>query len=208
MVKDVAIYFEGGGENRSTRDPLRLGLSEFLRDLRKRVREQRGKWRIIPCGGRQEAYNAFCDALENEPAMHNVLLVDSETAPLDFEDPWTHLKSRQGDEWDQPDGADRTRCFLMVVTMESWLFTDTASAKKHFGKNFDDTALPKPEYVETTSKPALNAAIAKAMKSCNRTYKKIEDGSALLQKVEATFVRKHSASCDRLFKLLLDRGKK
>ena len=36
------------------------------------------QWRPIICGGRQEAYEKFFDALVKEPQVFNVLLVDSE----------------------------------------------------------------------------------------------------------------------------------
>ena len=96
MVKDIAIYIEGGGDTAQTLDPFRRGMSAFLKAVVDAVRKRRIRWRVIPCGGRQQAYDAFVDALANEAEVFNVLLVDSEDPVAIAVSPWEHLKNRAG----------------------------------------------------------------------------------------------------------------
>jgi hypothetical protein len=98
VVKDIAIYVEGGGDTTQTLDPIRRGMSAFLKSVVDAVRQRRIRWRIIPCGGRGLAYRAFVDALENEPEVFNMLLVDSEDPVAITVSPWDHLKGREGDK--------------------------------------------------------------------------------------------------------------
>src|SRR5437660_3151545 len=123
-------------------------MSEFLLYLRKHVQAQRRSWRVIPCGGRQEAYDAFVDALDKEPDVFNVLLVDSEDPVAIGVSPWDHLKKRKGDEWDKPTGADDTRCQMMVACMEAWFLADPDGLKKHYGGNFEEAKLPPANQAE------------------------------------------------------------
>ena len=62
--------------------------------------------RLVSCGGRNAAFDDFLTAHANANADDYVaLLVDSEDPVIDIEQPWNHLKERDG--WDKPD--DRTR---------------------------------------------------------------------------------------------------
>ena len=45
MVKDIAIYIEGGGDTAETIDPFRRGMSAFLQSVVKLVRDRRIRWR-------------------------------------------------------------------------------------------------------------------------------------------------------------------
>ena len=109
MINSIAIYIEGGGNTPQTLTPFRRGMSAFLKPVVDVVRQKRIRWRVIPCGGRRQAYDAFVDAIENEPDVFNVLLVDSEESVSDAS-PWTHLQNREGDQWTQPSAVDDARC--------------------------------------------------------------------------------------------------
>ena len=97
-VVGLKIYVEGGGNSNLLRTACRRGVSEFLNKAGLAGRMPR----IVACGGRRDAYDAFCTAwAKGEPAL---LLVDSE-APVgttcrrgkpDQWDPWLHLHHRQG----------------------------------------------------------------------------------------------------------------
>lgn len=78
MVSEIALYVEGGGNSRQTKDKLREGFGEFLTELRALARSKRIGWRIVACGSRNEAYDDFCTAMRQNPDAFNVLLVDSE----------------------------------------------------------------------------------------------------------------------------------
>lgn len=205
MIKSIAIYIEGGGDGTQTLVPFRTGMSAFLKPIVDKVRSKRIQWRVIPCGGRQAAYDAFVDALEKEPEVHNVLLVDSEdpiaiTVPPA---PWAHLKKRVGDKWKKPSGADDERCQLMTACMETWFLADPDGLKKHFKGNFDESKLPPADQAETRTKSQINDALSKATKPTKaKEYKKIRDGAKLLAIVDPAVVRKHCKWCERLFKAL------
>lgn len=205
MTKSIAIYIEGGGPTCQTQAPFRTGMSAFLKPVVDVVRSKRIQWRVIICGGRKEAYDAFIDALANEPEVFNVLLVDAEEPIAITVQPWEHLKNREGDKWDKPKGADVARCQLMVACMEAWFLADPACLKKHFGGNFDGSKLPAANLAESRTKETINDALKKATKGTKANeYKKIRDGAKLLEKADPTEVRKHCKWCERLFKTLGD----
>lgn len=80
MVNEIRIYAEGGGDKADTKARIREGLSVFLDPIRHAAREKRIRWRVIACGGRGQAYDAFVSAVRQHPDAHNILLVDSEGA--------------------------------------------------------------------------------------------------------------------------------
>lgn len=203
MVNRIAIYVEGGGPSSATRRPFRDGMCTFLGLVLCEVRRRRIGWQVIPCGGRRQAYDAFVDALRNEPSVFNVLLVDSEAPIAITVSTWGHLKDRSGDGWAQPAGADDARCQMMVACMEAWFLADPAGLKEHFGGNFDSGKLPPANLAETRTKSDINNALNQATRSTKaKEYKKIRDGAKLLMKVNPAEVRKNCKWCDRLFQTL------
>jgi hypothetical protein len=197
MVTDVAIYLEGGGPTAATRTPFRQGMSGFLKPLVELARARKIRWRIVPCGSRNEAFDDFLDALDKEPEVFNVLLVDSEALPA-TDLPWDHLKSR--DNWNKPASAVDRHCHLMTACMESWLVVDREALKKYFGEGFDETKLPLPQYVETSAKKRVSDSLNKATKETTaKGYEKIRDGARLLSRISPAIVRKHCKWCERFF---------
>jgi hypothetical protein len=200
VVKSIAIYIEGGGPTGATRDPFRRGISALLESVVTEIRKRRIQWRPIVCGGRQEAYNKFCDALVKEPHVFNMLLVDSEDPVMITVSPWDHLKGREGDKWDKPEQTGDARCQMMVACMEAWFLADPAGLKKHFGGNFDVGKLPPTNQAENQARSAVHDALKKATQPTPaKEYRKIRDGAKLLEKVDPAEVRKHCKWCERLF---------
>jgi hypothetical protein len=205
MTSSIAIYIEGGGDTAQTLTPFRAGMSAFLKPVVDVVRTKRIKWRVIPCGGRKAAYDAFVDALENEPEVFNVLLVDSEDPVAIATPPWAHLKQRKGDAWNQPAGADDDRCQMMVACMEAWFLADPGSLQKHYGGNFDSGKLPPANSAESRTKAQIDDALKQATRRTKaQEYRKIRDGAKLLATVDAAIVRRHCKWCERLFAALGD----
>jgi len=215
MVSDIAIHLEGGGNTSETLVPFRQGMSAFLKPLVDEARKRKIRWRIIPCGGRKEAFDSYCDALINEPKTSHFLLVDAEEVVT--KPPWEHLKARIGDKWNAPESASDAQCQLMIVTMETWFLADPEAVKTFFKlkKGFDASVLPtlpplpKPPKVSTVlesmSKDSVNAVLKKATKNTDDAhYEKIKHGAKLLAVIDSRRVRQQCPSCDRLFKTLAE----
>ena len=83
---------EGGGDSKEGKARLRQGMSEFLRKV---VSQTKPGWRVVACGSRNDAHDAFQNANQTSPETFSVLLVDSE-GPV-TQPPRTHLKQR--DRW-------------------------------------------------------------------------------------------------------------
>lgn len=192
MVDSIAIYVEGGGATSRTLEPFRRGMSVFLGSVVSAVRARHIRWRVIPCGGRTQAYAAFVDALESEPDVFNVLLVDSEDRANTNESPWEYLRDRPEDGWIRPPTAGDSHCQMMVVCMEAWFLADPAGMKRHYGGNFNEAALPPPDQAETRTKNAIRDALKKATRNTPaEEYRKIRDGAKLLECVDPAKVRTH-----------------
>lgn len=200
MIREIAIYVEGGGSTGQTLIPFRTGMLAFLKPFMDEVRRRRIRCNVVACGGRQEAYDAFVNKLRREPEVYSVLLVDAEEPVAKDASPWTHLAGRKGDHWACPEGADDARCHLMVVTMEAWFLADPDTLKDHFGGNFDEKKLPPANQAETRPKHVIEDALRQATRNTKAgEYKKIRDGAKLLEKIDPAVVRKHCKWCDRLF---------
>jgi hypothetical protein len=101
-VKGIAIYIEGGGMSAESKAAIRQGMGEFLISLRESARAKNWHWKIVCCGGRVEARDAFLNARAKETDTHAILLVDAE-APVTTS-PKQHLAARDG--WPLPGVAD------------------------------------------------------------------------------------------------------
>lgn len=203
MVKSLAIYVEGGGNTPQTLDPFRRGISAFLNPVISVVRKKRLKWRVIPCGGRKQAYDAFCDAMLKEPDVFNVLLVDSEDPVSATGSPWKHLQNRQRDRWNKPADTGDSQCQMMVACMEAWFLADPEGLEKHYGSNFDSAKLPAANIAESLTTTQIKNALKQATRNTKaREYLKIRDGAKLLEKINSAKVRRHCKWCDRIFTTL------
>ena len=92
----VAIYMERGGNSSAEKAQLRQGMDAFLSELKSRAQSMRWRWKLVPCGSRRDAFEAFSHARRH--ADHNevfVLLVDSE-APVTVGNRADHLRRRKG----------------------------------------------------------------------------------------------------------------
>jgi hypothetical protein len=186
----VRLYIEGGGDSKSLQIECRKGFRNFIEKA-----GLKGKMpSIIACGGRKNAYDSYCTAIEN--GENAVLLVDSE-CPLSNQDqqgspetwqPWQHLKQRQGDGWEKPNDGVDTDCHLMVQCMENWLLADRDTLKTFFGQGFAENQLPaaaKP--IESIDKNTAYEALAKATASCKTkaSYGKGEHSFKLLANIDS-----------------------
>jgi hypothetical protein len=192
---EIAIYFEGGGNSAETKASLRQGMSAFLKPLVDLARQRRCRWTITSCGGRDQACDAFRDALEKEPQKFNVLLVDSEdvvTAP-----PRAHLHQR--DRWNL-DGAAEDQVHLMAQCMEAWLVADPDALADYYDQGFNANALSRRINLEEDPKTQIYSALESATRQTQKgSYGKIKHAGDLLKRVSQQKARNRCPHCERLF---------
>ena len=198
----VTICMEGGGNNQVTKAFLRSGMDEFLRDLKRMALERRWKWRLIPCGGRQQAYDTFRNRRDRaEEGETVILLVDVEapvTAPTSVE----HLRARRGDGWDLK-GVDEDHVHLMVQAMETWIIADPDTLVAYYGPRFRANALPGRQDLEKEDKTTVADALDRATEQTQKgRYHKIRHAGDLLASIDPKKVQARCRHCKKLFAAL------
>lgn len=198
MVKEVRIYVEGGGDQRSGKAAVREGFSKFLSPLKEMARERHVSWNVIACGSRNDAFNAFGIALGQHGDAFNALLVDSE-GPVS-QSPWAHLQAC--DNWTIMDVSDN-HCHMMVQAMEAWVVADPDALAHFYGHGFNSNPIPRQEDVEMISKPDLASALRLATQNTQKgEYHKIRHGPKILASVDVARVRNRARHCERMFTIL------
>lgn len=196
MVTEIRIYVEGGGDKSDTRAAIREGFSRFLQP--QLAHQRRVRWRVIPCGSRNEAFDNFRRAQETHPEAFLLLLVDSEIPVVGGQ--WEHLRRQAG--WESG-GLPDEHCHLMVHTVEAWLVADPDALASYYGQGFQRTALPKHKDVEAVPKEQLYQSLERATaKTQKKQYAKIRHCADLLGRLNRDRVRQRAAHCDLLFRTL------
>ena len=162
-------------------------MGEFLRELRSRARAKSLGRKIVACGGRDRAFQAFRNTVLRGDASVSVLLVDAE-APLSSA-PRRHLSEQEG--WDLGIVSER-RVQLMVQTMETWLVADPTALAAYYVKSFAGDVLPKPgSDLEALDCDGIQRLLARSTRwTRKREYRKIRDGSALLMRIDPAVVQR------------------
>ena len=189
----VRIYVEGGGDSRNQKADLRQGFARFFQRAGHKVS-------VIACGSRHNAYRDFKNVLKHHTDSFNILLVDAES-PVNAENPWQHLRSR--DNWEQPLATNAEQCQLMVQTMEAWFVADVEAMAKFYGQRFNRNAIPKRANVEEIPKHDLESALYEATKGTQKgEYAKIRHGAKLLGEIDPARVSERAPHCARLLTTL------
>ena len=204
MVKEIAIYIEGGGDDRDVKNNLREAFGMFLGELREIARQKRIRWKLVACGSGQAACQDFCTAVSQSPSTYNVLLVDAESAIVGrngcLKLPWAHLLARDG--WKAPAGVNHTHCFLMVECMETWLSADGEKIQEFYGPRFAPGSLLRQHDIESVSKDDLYHFLKQATRNCSSPYHKTRHAFGILKKARPAVVRSRAPHCKRLFTVL------
>jgi hypothetical protein len=193
MVTEIRIYLEGGGDKSHTKTAIREGFTKFLQPQQAAARQLR--FRVIPCGSRNDAFANFTKALRDHPEAALILLVDSEAPVMGGR--WDHLQKQDG--W-RPGKLSDNVCHFMVQSIEAWLVADPETLGAYYGQGFNQNALPKRKDVEAIPKDQLlqrlNRATAKTQKG---SYKKIHHCADLLARLNRDRIRQRAKHCDLLF---------
>lgn len=194
----VTIYMEGGGSSSGSRAALRQGMDVFLQSLKLKVRKKRWKWKLVCCGSRNDAFNAFRRSCNGRQDAIILLLVDSES-PVNRSSR-DHLIYR--DDWDL-NGHDKNVVHLMVQSMETWIVADPETLAAFYGQGFRKNVLPSRENLEHEEKSSISAALERATKNTTKgEYHKIRHAKDLLKRVDSGKVRKRCPHCECLFDTL------
>lgn len=127
-MSGVAVYMEGGGDSKEGKARLRQGMAGFVRKV---VSQKKPGWKVVACGSRNDAHDAFLNANKTSPETFNVLLVDSE-GPV-AQPPRVHLKQRDG--WDLME-VNEDSIHLMIQIMEAWMLPTPVLSRHSTSKAF------------------------------------------------------------------------
>ena len=200
-MNGLAIYLEGGGSGKESKAKLRQGMGEFLCELRDLARDRCVTWKIVACGGRDQAFDRFQNTAGEADGSASVLLVDAE-GPV-CATARQHLRQRDG--WNL-DFTSECKVHLMVQAMETWIIADPDALADYYGNNFARTALPGPgESLEALDRAKVERLLQHSTRRTTKgEYRKIRDGSALLERIDPGAVQGRCPSCRRLFDTLSD----
>jgi hypothetical protein len=167
--KPLKVFVEGGGDakNQPKGKDLRVDAAEAVHKLI--ARGVGREIRVQACGGRKQAFDKFVTALQLDTTTP-ILLVDAEAPVADIEDPWAHLKTRDG--WAMPAGTDDDHAFLMVQAMETWLLADPAALASAVGKGYKPAKITKWASLEAATKEQMKDALGAATRECDPPYDK------------------------------------
>lgn len=197
-MSGVAIYMEGGGTGRDTKSALRQGMDAFLVELKEAARNKSWNWKLVCCGGREQAFRAYRNEQSSTDYSLIILLVDAE-GPVAGQ-LHEHLNERDG--WDLSK-AKEDDINLMTQTMETWIVADVDAVAKYYDQGFVPNALPKSDDLEAVAKTDIASALIKATaKTKKGEYHKIRHASNLLKQIDPQVVRTRCSYCERLFELL------
>jgi Domain of unknown function (DUF4276) len=194
----VEVYVEGGGSSRDEQAEIRRSFAKLFKE----ALGPRNKPTVIACGGRNQAFKDWKIAVRNHPQTHCLLLVDSE-GPVSG-GPWEHVRAREGDGWEKPEGCTEEQLHFMVQTMDAWLVADPESLEAHYGQGFRRDALPARRNVEEIPKSQLVDALDRATQDTKKKgrYSKAH-GFALIGLIDSARARAAAPHADRFFAHLL-----
>jgi hypothetical protein len=198
-VSGVTIYMEGGGDSAGQKAQLGRGMQGFLASLKENVTSRRWRWRLVACGSRREAYEAFVnERKEPKPGEIIVLLVDSE-APVTASSRAAHLRERPGDGWDL-NGVPEKHVHFMIQTMETWIVADPEALAAYYGQHFQRNSLPSHTNLEEAAKADVADGLKRATEKTKKgAYQKIKHASDLLKSLSEQKVRARCPACERMF---------
>jgi hypothetical protein len=193
------LYVEGGGDSKALKARCREGFRKFVEKAGLAGRMPR----IVPCGGRTNAYRSFETALDIR-GRTPMLLIDAE-GPLTAESPWDHLFKQDG--WDRPDGAGDDHCHLMVQIMESWFLADRSALESFYGRDFQVGALPANRNVEQIGKADVLQGLQRATrKNTKGSYHKGSHSFTILGRIDPAVVEAGARSAKGFLDVLRTGG--
>ena len=192
------LFVEGGGDSsESLRTECRRGFRKLLEKAGLKGRMPR----IVPCGGRRNAYEQFCTALANGET-DSVLLVDAESKVV-RESQWRHIAEREADGWRKPPQATDEHLHFMTECMESWFLSDKSALSRFFGNGFNVKALPANPDIEQVPKRDVLRGLETASKNTTKgVYGKGAHSFKILAEIDPEKLRDSAPGAAKLLKHL------
>lgn len=196
-MSSITIYIEGGGATaKEGQAALRQGFDRLLARQKAAARQRRLGWKVVLCGGRDQAWSGFRRAFSGPNAADVVgLLVDAEKAVADTSDAGRvqHLRARDKSWQLDPDHVGAVH--LMIECMEAWLVADVAAVERYYGAGFAGSALPARKNLDQEPKASLSEALKRATAGTSKgSYAKVKHASALLGAVDPSVVAQRCPS--------------
>ncbi len=192
------IYIEGGGDDSKE---LKIRCREGFRRLLEKCSLKARMPRLVACGGRDSTFDDFSTAHQNNSGnAYIALLVDSEEPVADIEQPWAHLKARDG--WDKPAGATDEQALLMTTCMETWIASDRPALREHYGAKLRENALPALVNMESRHRHDVQDALCNATDDCKNAYEKGKRSFEVVAELNPSELRKHLPSFKRFERML------
>ena len=194
MVSYIRIFVEGD-------KALLDGFRAFLKPVIDAARQRRIRFRVAPGGSKDETIKDFLDAVQDEPEVFNVLLIDS-----DIPDNGRLIASlKNSSTWDNQVGANvqDDQIHFMVQVMESWFLADKDAIARYYGQGFQANRLPpNPNVEQVMANDAIRRIEDATRRTQKGTYHKTRHAPDLLAQIDSTKVRNTAPNCKRLFDTL------
>jgi hypothetical protein len=121
----------------------------------------------------------------------------------DLDATWSHLKIRDG--WDKPPGSENDQVLFMTTCMETWIVADRDALAKHYGSEFQESALPSLVNLESRSRQEIQNDLSHATRNCSNTYKKGKRSFFVLEKLSPDKLESNLPSFARVKRVLEER---
>jgi hypothetical protein len=192
-----SICLEGGGDSKE----LHIRCREGFRKLLERCHLTGRMPRLYACGGRNAVFDDFkIGHAVMAKTDYVAMMIDSEDPVVNHEEPWHHLKMRDG--WSRPAGAADDQVLLMTTCMETWTISDREALSVHFGKELRASSLPPLTEMESRPRHEVQESLRLATRSCPNAYKKGKRSFEILGKLSPDTLQKHLPSFKRARRIL------
>ena len=198
-MNKVTIYIEGGGDSNELRILCRRGFRKLLENCGFKGNMPK----LRACGGRNSVFDDFEIAhAKKSDSDYVAMLIDSED-PLKDLDAWEHLEKRDG--WNKPSDSEDDQVLFMTTCMETWIVADRDALVRHYGSEFQESALPPLVNLESRHRHDIQNDLFHATRNCSNAYKKGKRSFNVLEKLSPHELESHLPSFVRVKQILENR---